>query len=262
MNGTPYISLILPAYNERRGIGRTIAEAQEYFAGLGLSYELIVAADGDDGTREHVAELAAGRTDLKVIGSVERRGKGHGIRKAVQLARGRIIGFTDADNKTPITEFEKFRAALDSGVEVAIGSRGMRESRIEKKQKFYRQVGSHAFRVVMRSILSLPGIADTQCGFKFFQHKVAKDLFHRQQIDGYMFDCEILFLAIKSGYRIEQIPIRWRDDGDSRLQVIRGNVRNVLDVLRIRLRRYPPRLQVIGADNADKRDTTAAVRAA
>jgi glycosyltransferase involved in cell wall biosynthesis len=247
MKERPYISLIVPAYNERLGIGRTIAEARSFFEGRGLSYEIIVAADGDDGTREHVAELAAGRTDLKVLGSVERRGKGHGIRQAVQLARGRIIGYTDADNKTPIGEFDKFRVALDGGCEVVMGSRSLRAARIEKKQKFYRQVGSHVFRWVLRSILSLPGIGDTQCGFKFFQHTIAKDLFHRQRIDGYMFDVEILYLAIQSGYRIEQVPIRWRDDGDSRLQVIRGNLRNILDVLKIRFTSYPRRLQLVAA---------------
>jgi dolichyl-phosphate beta-glucosyltransferase len=243
MRKRPYISLILPAYNERRGIGRTIAEARDYFNSRGLSHEIIVAADGDDGTREHVTALAAGRADLKVLGSVERRGKGRGIRQAVQLARGHIIGFTDADNKTPITEFDKFRAALDAGCELVIGSRGLRDSRVEKKQKLYRQVGSRVFRWVLRMILSLPGISDTQCGFKFFQHAVAKDLFHRQRIDGYMFDVEILYLAIRSGYRIEQVPIRWRDDGDSRLAVVSGNLRNILDVLKIRCTRYTSRLR-------------------
>jgi len=251
----------LPAYNERRGIGRTIAEAQEYFNSRALSHEIIVAADGNDGTREHVAELAAGRNDLKVLGSVERRGKGHGIRHAVQLARGRIIGFTDADNKTPITEFDKFRAALDGGCDLVIGSRGLRESRIEKKQKIYRQIGSRVFRWVLRAILSLPGIGDTQCGFKFFQQAVAKDLFHRQRIDGYMFDVEILYLAIQSGYRIEQIPIRWRDDGDSRLAVISGNLRNVFDVLKIRFTRYPARLQIVTSEE-EERDGDEAIRAA
>ena len=98
MKDKPDISLILPAYNERRGIGRTIAEARDYFAAQGLTHEIIVAADGDDGTREHVAELAQSWPNLKVLGSVERRGKGHGIRQAVQLARGRVIGFSDADN--------------------------------------------------------------------------------------------------------------------------------------------------------------------
>src|SRR5947209_7741065 len=142
MNERPYISLILPAFNERRGIGRTIAEARTYFERHGLSHEILVAADGDDGTREHVAELAGGCTNLKVLGSVERRGKGHGIRQAVALACGHIIGFSDADNKTPITELDKFRRPLDAGGDVVIGSRGLRDSRIEKKQKFYRQVGS------------------------------------------------------------------------------------------------------------------------
>jgi len=210
-----------------------------------------VAADGDDGTREHVTELAAGCPALKVLGSVERKGKGHGIRQAVRLAHGRVIGFADADNKTPITEFNKIRPHLDAGCDVVIGSRGLPESRIEKKQRLYRQLGSQGFRLLLRSLLSLPGISDTQCGFKFFQHAVAKDLFHRQRIDGYMFDVEILYLACRSGYRIEQIPIRWRDDGDSRLAVVRGNVRNLLDVLKIRFTRYPPKPRLVAPPEED-----------
>ncbi len=257
MDNSPYISLILPAFNERRTIGQTLAEAQAYFRERGLSHELIVAADGEDGTREYVAELAAGRQDLKVLGSVERRGKGHGIRQAVRLARGRVIGFADADNKTPITEFDKFRPHLDEGCEVVIGSRGLRDSQIERKQKLYRQLGSRVFGLVLHSVLSLPGIRDTQCGFKFFRHAVAKDLFARQRIDGYMFDVEILYLARRSGYRIEQIPIRWRDDGDSRLAVVRGNIRNLLDVLKIRFTRYPAKPQRLAPPAEDTRPLAA-----
>jgi glycosyltransferase involved in cell wall biosynthesis len=251
MKDRPYLSLIMPAYNERRTIGQTIAEAQAYFRQRGLSYEILVAADGDDGTREYVAELAAGCADLTILGSVERQGKGHGVKQAVQLARGRLIGYTDGDNKTPITEFDKCRPYLDAGCDVVLGSRALPGSMIEKKQKLYRQLGSRLFRLVLRALLSLPGITDTQCGFKFFQHAVAKDLFGRQQIDGYMFDLEIVYLACRSGYRIEQVPIRWRDDGDSRLELVRNNIRNMIDVLKIRLTRYPDRPQELASSEED-----------
>jgi dolichyl-phosphate beta-glucosyltransferase len=240
MVSRPSVSLILPAYNERASIDRTIAEAKSYFASRGLSHEIIVAADGDDGTREFVAQMARSDPSLKVLGSIERRGKGFGIRQAVRLADGQIIGFADADNKTPIGEFDHFRPLLDGGCDLVIGSRGLAESRIEKPQKLYRRIGSWGFRMVLKSILSLPGIKDTQCGFKFFRREIALDLFRRQRIDGYMFDVEILYLAGRAGYRIGQVPVRWRDDGDSRLVLLRGNIRNVLDVLKIRFTSYPP----------------------
>jgi dolichyl-phosphate beta-glucosyltransferase len=232
-----YISLILPAYNEVKRIGQTIAEAKFYFEQRSLSYEIIVAADGDDGTRELVAKMAQDDSTLKVIGSVERRGKGYGIRQAVKLARGQIIGFSDADNKTPIEEFAKLEAALLNGYDMAIGSRGLRQSLIERSQPLYRQVGSRGFGVLVHTVLGLPGIIDTQCGFKFFKREVALDLFTRQVIDGYMFDVEILYLAQQTGYRLIEVPIRWRDDGDSRLVLLSGNIRNGLDVFRIRFRK-------------------------
>jgi dolichyl-phosphate beta-glucosyltransferase len=87
----------------------------------------------------------------------------------------------------------------------------------------------------MHAVVGLHDISDTQCGFKFFQRQVALDLFRRQRIDGYMYDVEILYLAEQAGYRIVQVPIRWRDDGDSRLQLFRGNLRNAVDILRLRL---------------------------
>ncbi len=230
----PYISLILPAYNESRRIAQTILQARGYFASRGLSHEILVAADGTDGTREVVAEMARDIAGLYMLGSPERKGKGHGIRQAVGQACGHVIGFADADDKTPIAEFDLIRPHLDRGIEVVIGSRSLDKSKIEQKQKLYRRIGSNGFWVIMQCLVRLPGITDTQCGFKFFQHDVAKDLFARQRIDGYMFDVEILHLARKAGYRIVQVPVRWRDDADSRLNLISGNVRNVLDLFRIR----------------------------
>ncbi|MBI5304098.1 MAG: glycosyltransferase family 2 protein [Chloroflexi bacterium] len=232
----PHISLIIPAYNEVARIAQTIGEARDYFARRNLACEIIVAADGDDGTRERVAELARTDSLLTVIGSPERRGKGRGIRQAVARARGALIGFTDADNKTPIDEFAKFEPHLRAGVEVVIGSRGLRDSYIEHAQPFHRRIGSKGFAIFMHAVVGLNDIIDTQCGFKFFQRDVARDLFARQVIDGYMFDVEILYLAEQAGYRIVQVPVRWRDDGDSRLVLFGGNVRNALDVFRVRLR--------------------------
>jgi dolichyl-phosphate beta-glucosyltransferase len=127
---------------------------------------------------------------------------------------------------------------LEQGYDLVIGSRGLGESTIERAQPLYRRVGSKGFRVFMHLATGLSHIPDTQCGFKFLQRDVAKDLFARQRIDGYMFDVEILYLAQRAGYKLGQVPIRWRDDGDSRLQLVAGNLRNVRDVLSIRFRRY------------------------
>jgi dolichyl-phosphate beta-glucosyltransferase len=231
----PSVTIIIPAFNEVQHIGQTVAEIKDYFRSRHRTYEIIVSADGDDGTRELVAKLAAGDPALRVIGSTERKGKGHGIRLAMAIAQGDIIGFVDADNKTPIDEFDHFEPWLHEGYEVVIGSRGLPQSRIERRQPVHRRLGSRAFAIFMHAVVGLRDIADTQCGFKFFSRAAALDLFGRQTVDGYMFDIEILVLAESVGYRIAQVPVRWRDDGDSRLQLVRGNLRNFLDVLRIRL---------------------------
>ncbi len=232
MTMNPVLSLIFPAYNEAQRIADTVGEAQSYFQERQLAYEIIVSADGTDGTREIVEEMAKSDVAIRVIGSAERRGKGYGIREAIPLTRGEFVGFADADNKTPITELDKILPLLPTH-NVVIGSRGLRESRIEQAQPFYRQLGSKGFGVFMHLVTGLSDIVDTQCGFKFFQRPVALDLFARQRIDGYMFDVEILYLARKAGYSIAQVPVRWRDDGDSRLQLLSGNIRNAIDVFKI-----------------------------
>ncbi|KPV53523.1 glycosyl transferase, partial [Kouleothrix aurantiaca] len=201
-------------------------------------YEIIVSADGNDGTRELVSRRAARDARVKIIGSAERGGKGLGIRKGVALARGQLIGFVDADYKTPIEELAKLLPWFDQGSDVVIASRGLAESRIEVAQPLYRRLGSRAFAIAMHLTIGLWSIRDTQCGFKFFRGPIAHDLFNRQRIDGYMFDVEILYLAKRSGYRIKEVGVRWHDDGDSRLDIVAGNWRNMKDILRIRFARY------------------------
>jgi dolichyl-phosphate beta-glucosyltransferase len=241
------VSLIVPAYNEARRIESMVREAADYFAGKGQACEIIVSADGNDGTREAAQRLVPIYPHIRVIGNRERCGKGHGIRQAVRIATGDVIGFADADNKTPITEFEKIEPRLRAGVDIVIGSRAMGASQIERPQPLYRRLGSRGFGIFMQTIVGVPGIVDTQCGFKFFQGDIARDLFQRQRIDGYMFDVEILYIARVRGYQIEQLPVRWRDDGDSRLNLVSGNLRNVQDILSIRWqhRQIEPRTDLV-----------------
>src|SRR5262249_23289993 len=144
-------------------IAGTLAEMCTYFDRKPYDYEIIVVADGTDGTREKVTELAVAQPRLKALGSPERRGKGRGVRHGVRGAKGAIIGFVDADNKTPIPEFDRFEPHLAAGVEVVIGSRAMRDSRIERAQRWYRRIGSRLFAAVMHSLVGLGNIADTQC---------------------------------------------------------------------------------------------------
>jgi dolichyl-phosphate beta-glucosyltransferase len=237
MPGTPYLSLIIPAYNEVGSIGRTLDATRAHLDARGFAYEVIVCADGTDGTRETVRAWAGDDRRFSVLGGPERRGKGHGIRLGVRKARGWFVGFMDADHKTPVDELDNVLPWLEQGYDVVIGSRALGASRIERRQPLHRRLGSKGFGMFMRLLLGLRGIPDTQCGFKFFRGEVAKDLFGSQRIDGYMFDVEVLHLARRRGYRIQQVGVRWRDDGDTRLRLFSGNLRNLLDLLRIRFGR-------------------------
>src|ERR1700681_4240989 len=163
------VSLIIPAFNEAARIRATVGEALDYFDRRGTACEVIVSADGTDGTREAARALAEQRPEIQVIGQPDRRGKGRGIREAVRLARGDVIGFTDADNKTPIAEFDKIQRCLADGHDVVIGSRALRGSRIERAQPGYRRLGSWGFGLFMHAFVGLGDITDTQCGFKFFR---------------------------------------------------------------------------------------------
>jgi dolichyl-phosphate beta-glucosyltransferase len=240
----PDISIVVPAYNEAARIATTLASMRTHLERRGVAYEIIVVADGNDGTREIVADLAARDTRLAVLGEAGRGGKGRGVRLGFARARGSVVGFVDADDKTPIEELDKLLPWLDQGYDIVIGSRGQADSRIEVSQPWYRRLGSRAFALLMHVATGLWDLRDTQCGFKFFRAQAARSLFSRQCIDGYMFDVEVLYLAARSGYRVKEVGVRWRDDGDSRLDLLSGNWRNLRDVLGIRLRRYPAHVEV------------------
>jgi dolichyl-phosphate beta-glucosyltransferase len=233
-----YLSVIVPAYNEARSIGRALEAMRAFLDRQPYTYEIIVSADGDDGTRELVAEMAKGDPRLSVIGSTERGGKGKGIRNGVARARGEIIGFADADYKTPIEELAKLLPFFEQGYDVVIGSRATPDSLIERYQPLYRRLGSKVFGFVVHMLMGVGHVPDTQCGFKFFTRQAAQDIFKRQRVDGYMFDIEILRLAKRLGYRLRNVGVRWKDDGDSRYDPIGGTWKNLKELAQIRFMRY------------------------
>jgi glycosyltransferase involved in cell wall biosynthesis len=229
----PRLSLVLPAYEEERAIGRTLIAARAHLDRGGDDYEILVVAGGGDRTREEA--LAAGDGDPRVIvlgDEVRRGGKGRAVRIGVGRARGACIGFADADGKVPFEEMDRLLPWLERGFDLAVGSRALPESRIERPALAWRRAGSRLFTAVRGALVPLPGITDTQCGFKFFRGDAARDLFARQRVDGYMFDVEVLALALRRGLRVKEVGIRWADDADSRLDLA-ASARNLLDLVRI-----------------------------
>jgi dolichyl-phosphate beta-glucosyltransferase len=238
----PELSVIIPAYNEAERIVDKLTVVSSYLQQREHSFEIIVLADGTDQTRERAQAFSVqSASSVLVGGSTERRGKGRAIRDGVAMSSGRIVGFLDADYKTPIEEIEKLLPFLHQGYDITIGSRAVSGAKIEVAQPLYRRLGSKVFGFTMHLMTGLWHVHDTQCGFKFFQGPVARDLFSRQTIDGYMFDVEILCLAKRSGYRMKEVPIRWRDDGDSRLDLATSR-QNIIDMFRIRFTSPRPML--------------------
>lgn len=229
------LSLLIPAYNEEARILQTVDSIGGWLATQSWSYEILVVDDGSaDGTADVVEAGEAGRPALRGIRAPQNRGKGGAIRLGLEQATGEVIGYLDADDKTDIRGVAEVMARIADGADGVIGDRTLAGSDIAVARRAYRQWGSDQFRRLLRWWMGLGDFPDTQCGFKFFRASVMRDLFGRMQIDGYMFDVELLLLATRDGLRIDRIPVVWRDDPDSRFKPVSGSVRNVRELARIR----------------------------
>jgi dolichyl-phosphate beta-glucosyltransferase len=235
----PYLSIVVPTYNEARAIGGALDAMRHYLDRQTYAYEVIVASDGDDSTPDIVLERARDWPQLRLSAERRRCGKGHGLRRGFAMANGEIVGFLDGDYKTPIEEMEKLLPWLSQGIDLVVGSRALADSRIEVQAPWFRRVGSHVFAVGLRALIGLPHVHDTQCGFKFFTAQAAHDIFGNARVDGYMVDIEILWLAQRLGLKVKEVGVVWTDDADSRLDLVRGNIRNCIELLQIRFTNYP-----------------------
>lgn len=228
------LSLLIPAYNEKERILDTVDSAHAYLATRGWHHEILVIDDGSvDGTAETVAAGMVDRPELRCVRADRNRGKGAAIRLGLAQAQGDVIGYIDADDKTDITALDAVFAELE-GCDIVIGDRTLATTDIAVARRRYRQWGTDQFRRLLRWSMGLGDFPDTQCGFKFFRAAVMRDLFARARVDGYMFDVEVLLLAIRAGYRVSRIPVRWLDDPDSRFRPVSGSLRNLRELARIR----------------------------
>ena len=233
---SPELSIVIPCYNEEQRLPRTIEQIERYMAGNGLSHELILVDDGStDGTRKIMDAVAEHNAAVRVEALPQNRGKGRALADGVAAARGAEILVTDADLSTPIDELDKLRAELRKGAGVAIASRALRGSRVEVSQPVYRVLMGKAFNLLVQAVL-LPGIWDTQCGFKLFRADVAHDAFAKLTTDGFGYDPEVLYLAKKRGVRIAEVPVVWRNSAPTKVSPIKSSLDMFRHVLRIRFR--------------------------
>jgi dolichyl-phosphate beta-glucosyltransferase len=228
---SPRLSVVIPAFNEAQRLPATLARVHAYLDARGLPYQVLVVDDGSsDGTSE-VARAAGGPVVL--LRHAENRGKGHAVRTGMLAAKGERRLMTDADLSTPIEELEHLEAELERGFDVAIGSRAVKGARIEVHQSFYREAMGRLFNRLVQALL-LPGLHDTQCGFKLFTAAAAEAAFGACRQDGFAFDVEALYVARRRGLRIAELPVVWRNDAASRVG-IGGGATAFLDLVRIRL---------------------------
>lgn len=224
----PFLSVVIPAYNEEHRLPPTLARVQEYLAAQPYRAEIIVV---DNASADRTGEVARA-AGAEVIAE-PRRGKGAAVRTGMLAARGEYVLFSDADLSTPIAEVEKLLEAIRRGHEVAIGSRALPESNITVHQPWYRELVGRMGNLLVR-IVAVRGIADTQCGFKLYPRQVAQRLFGAQRMTGIAFDMEMLFLAQRLGLRIAEVPVTWVDNPDTRFSRVRDSLDALKDLVRIR----------------------------
>jgi len=225
------LSVIIPARNEVRRLPSTLERVERYFASLDIEWELLVVDNGSsDGTDRLVEDFAKAHPCVRLVRE-SRPGKGAAVRTGMLAAQGELALFSDADLSCPIEEERKLREALSAGYDVAIASRRLPGSDAERTAE--RKLMSLLFNWIVQ-IIALPGISDSQCGFKGFRREAAGRIFRAGMIDGWAFDVEILFLARHMGCRIAEIPVRWRQVGDSKIRAFGDAARMVRDMLRMR----------------------------
>lgn len=229
----PELSVVIPAYNEEHRLPATLESVHDFLKGTGKTFEIIIVDDGSlDATAEVVEAFAERHADVRLVSYQPNRGKGHAVRVGMLAAEGDLLLMNDADGSSPIGEIERLIDGIAGGADVAIGSRAKPDDTREVKALLYRKFIGNTFNAIVQRLL-LPGIYDTQCGFKLFRREAARDVFSVQRTNGYGFDVEILYIAKLHGYRILEIPINWANVEGSKVNVLLDSPKMFVEVVRI-----------------------------
>lgn len=231
LDDVPVISVIIPTYNEQWRIIPTIGAVALEISSRGEPWELIVSDDGStDDTRQLVRGL--GLANLRLIES-DNTGKGGAVRRGVLAARGRYVLFVDADQSTPIEQFDRLLTHItEQGADVVVGSRAA-EGATESSRSRVRRALSAGLRAITRRGFGIT-VSDTQCGFKLFTREAAGGLFAMQRLNGFSFDLELLFLATHLGLKVVEEPVEWIDAPGSKVDPVRVALRFAADLARVR----------------------------
>lgn len=235
----PFLSIVIPAYNEALRIGSTLRQVRDYLQTKPFTAEVIAVDDGStDCTLDLLRESAAGWAALRVLGNGHNRGKGFSVRRGVLEAQGAFVLFTDADLSAPIEEADQLLAALESaGADAAVGSRALERGLIGVRQPRWREYAGRFFNVLVRLFTGL-SIHDTQCGLKLFRRDSTRRVFESQGVTGFGFDPEVLFLIERWGGKVVEVPVRWNDNPATKVRFIRDSSRMLLDLVMVRWRAW------------------------
>jgi dolichyl-phosphate beta-glucosyltransferase len=230
------LSLVIPAYNEAGRIGGTVTTVCAYLERQNYDWEVIVVIDGGPAAAADEARQAAGgRANVRVLENDVNRGKGYSVRRGFAEARGDRLVFIDADLSLPVEGLEGMTARFDAGADVVIASRAAPGSRVEGDAPAMRNLMSKMFNVTVQAI-ALPGLADTQCGFKGFTQSAARAIFGAARSDRFGFDVEALYLARKNGFRIDELPVVCHYHGGSSVNRVGDVASMIADVIAVRFR--------------------------
>ena len=231
------LSVIVPAYNEERRLPGTLSALRAWFASRGSDYEVIVVDDGSsDGTAAVAEAMAATWPQLRLIRQQPNAGKGAAVRAGMLAASGDLRLFSDADLSTPMEELAKLQSRIGGRVQVAIASRALPGADITVHQPRRREIMGRTYNRLLR-IMALPGIRDSQCGFKLFTAEAAVACFEPLRTPRFGFDAEVLVRARRRGWEIAEVPVEWRHVEDSRVSALRDSLGVLIDLFRLRLGR-------------------------
>lgn len=229
----PFLSVVIPAYNEEKRITPTLERVCNYLSGQSWIWEVIVVSDGStDRTVNIVRNLQARYPRLKLLVNESNHGKGYVVKQGMLEASGQLRLFMDADSSTPIQEIEKLLPYIRRSYDIVIGSLGVKGAQVDKSEFFWRVVAGKIGNILIQLIV-LPGIQDTQRGFKLFTADAAKKIFPYMKIGGWGFDIEALALARKFSFSIKEVPVRWSHDEGSKISAF-SYITVLYELVRIR----------------------------
>ena len=215
----PIYSVVIPTYNEapkKEEMLEHLTSIDKYFSDLGQAFEIVVVLDGPtDNTPKLVNKYAEAIWHIRVIHRKENRGKGYSVREGLLAATGQMRLFTDMDGATPIAMLDRFLPKFQEGADIIIGSRDMESSQIKVHQPKWKECAGDFANLLIQAGTGLYGIKDTQCGFKAFTEKAARDILPRTKVDRWGIDFEILMIGTQLGYLILEVPVEWIDRGES-----------------------------------------------